>query len=44
MIPLIGLMYRTFGRYPKENLMYFEQSEKEIIEWVKWTCVFENKA
>ncbi len=35
MIPLIGLMYKTFGRYRKENLSYFEQSEKEIIEWVK---------
>ena len=34
MIPLIGLMYKTFGRYRKENLSYFEQSEKEIIEWV----------
>ena len=34
MIPLIGLMYKTFGKYRKENLSYFEQSEKEIIEWV----------
>lgn len=35
MIPLIGLMYKTFGKYRKENLKYFEQSEKEIIEWIK---------
>lgn len=34
MIPLVGLMYRTFGRYRKENLDYFEQSERTIIEWV----------
>ncbi|MBR3507999.1 MAG: alpha/beta hydrolase [Lachnospiraceae bacterium] len=34
MIPLIGLMYKTFGKYQKENLSYFEKSEKEIIEWV----------
>ena len=31
MIPLIGLMYRTFGRYRKENLEYFAQAEREII-------------
>ena len=35
MIPLIGLLYRTFGRYKKENLAYFAQSEKAIIDWVK---------
>nr|MCR5328526.1 hypothetical protein [Saccharofermentans sp.] len=35
MIPLIGLMYKTFGRYKNENLSYFEQSEKEIIEWLR---------
>ena len=35
MIPLIGLMYKTFGKYRKENLSYFEKSEKEIIDWVK---------
>lgn len=34
MIPLIGLMYRTFGRYKHENLAYFAQAEKEIINWV----------
>ena len=34
MIPLIGLMYKTFGKYRKENLSYFEQSEKAIIEWI----------
>ncbi|MBQ7783912.1 MAG: hypothetical protein IJ368_08080 [Oscillospiraceae bacterium] len=35
MIPLIGFMYKTFGRYRKENMKYFEQSEKEIIKWIK---------
>ena len=35
MIPLVGLMYRTFGKYRKENMDYFEQSEQAIIEWVK---------
>lgn len=34
MIPLIGLMYKTFGKYREENLSYFEKSEKEIIEWI----------
>lgn len=34
MIPLIGLMYKTFGKYKKENLSYFEKSEKEIIDWI----------
>ena len=34
MIPLIGFMYKTFGKYRKENIAYFEQSEKEIIEWI----------
>jgi pimeloyl-ACP methyl ester carboxylesterase len=35
MMPLIGLMYKTFGKYKKENLSYIEQSEKEIIEWLR---------
>ena len=34
MIPLIGMMYKTFGKYRKENMSYFEQSEKEIISWI----------
>ena len=34
MIPLIGFMYKTFGRYRKENMSYFKQSEQEIIEWI----------
>lgn len=34
MIPLIGLMYKTFGKYRKENLSYFERSENEIIDWI----------
>lgn len=36
MIPLIGLVYKTFGRYKRENLEYFAQAEKEIIDWVKF--------
>ena len=35
MIPLVGLMYRTFGRYRKENMACFAQSEKAILDWVK---------
>ena len=35
MIPLIGFMYKTFGKYRKENLSYFEKSEKEIIDWIR---------
>lgn len=35
MIPLIGLMYKTFGKYRKENIKYFEKSEKEIINWIR---------
>ena len=34
MIPLIGLMYRSFGKYRKDNMAYFEQAERAIIEWV----------
>ena len=37
MLPVIGLMYRTFGKYKKENIGYFEQSEKEIISWITST-------
>lgn len=35
MIPLVGLMCKTFGRYRKENPAYFEQAEQTVIEWVK---------
>ncbi len=28
------VMYRTFGKFRKVNLSYFEKSEKEIIEWI----------
>lgn len=35
MIPFIGMMYKTFGKYRKENLGYLEDSEKEIIDWIK---------
>lgn len=34
LIPLIGLMYKTFGKYREENLRYFEESEKVIIDWI----------
>jgi dienelactone hydrolase len=34
MIPLVGLMYKTFGKYRKENLDYIMRSEKEIIDWI----------
>lgn len=35
MLPLIGLMYKTFGKYRKENMKYFEQTEAEVIKWIK---------
>lgn len=35
MIPLIGLMYRSFGKYRKDNMAYYEQAERAIIEWVR---------
>lgn len=35
MIPLIGIMYKTFGKYRRENLSYFERSEKEIVDWIR---------
>lgn len=34
MIPLIGLMYKTFGKYRKENMRYFEETEKAVIDWI----------
>ena len=34
MIPLIGLMYRSFGKHKMECLAAFEKSEKEIIKWL----------
>lgn len=43
MIPLIGLMYKTFGRYRKENLAYFAQAEKEIIDWVNGSSCTESE-
>lgn len=35
MLPLIGLMYKTFGKYRKENMEYFEQTEREVIGWIR---------
>lgn len=34
MILLIGLMYKSFGKYRKENMEYFEQTEREVIDWI----------
>ncbi len=34
MMPLIGLIYKTFGKYRKENIGYFEQTEREVIDWI----------
>ena len=34
MIPLIGLVYKSFGKYRRENLRYMEETEKEIIQWI----------
>ena len=33
-IPLVGLTYKTFGKYRKENMEYFEQTEREVIAWI----------
>lgn len=35
MIPLIGIMYKSFGKHKKECMAAFEQSEKEIIDWLR---------
>lgn len=35
MIPLIGLVYKSFGKYKTECLKALEESEKEIISWIK---------
>ena len=34
-IPLIGFVYKTFGKYRKENISYLKQSEREIIRWIQ---------
>ena len=34
MIPLVGMMYKSFGKHKKECMAAFEQSEKEIINWL----------
>ena len=36
MIPLIGLMYKTFGKYKELNISYFDNTEKMIIEWLNF--------
>lgn len=35
MIPLIGLMYKSLGTHRKECLLALEESEQEIIKWIK---------
>ena len=34
-IPLVGMMYKSFGKHKKECMAAFEQSEKEIINWLR---------
>ena len=34
MIPLIGIMYKSFGKHKKECMAALERSEKEIINWL----------
>lgn len=34
LIPLIGFMYKSFGKYKKECMEAFAKSEKEIINWL----------
>lgn len=31
MIPLIGIIYKSFGKHKEECMSAFEQSEKEIV-------------
>ncbi len=35
MMPLIGFMYKSFGKHREECLKALEESEKEIIGWIK---------
>lgn len=34
LVPLIGMMYKSFGKHKKECMAAFEQSEREIINWL----------
>lgn len=34
LIPLVSLMYRSFGKYKKESLAALERSETEIVDWL----------
>ena len=43
MIPLIGLMYRSFGTHRAECLAALEQSEQEIINWLNEDTQAERK-
>ena len=34
LIPLIGIAYKSFGKYKKECMDAFVKSESEIINWL----------
>lgn len=34
MLPLIGFMYKTFGKHKKECMHALEESEREIVNWI----------
>lgn len=35
MVPVIGFLYKSFGKYKKECMKVFEDLEKEIIGWLQ---------
>lgn len=35
MIPIIGIMYRSLRKHKRECLLALEESEKEIVDWIK---------
>lgn len=37
MLPLVGMMYKSFGKHKKECMSAFEQSEREIVKWLRET-------
>ncbi|MCC8102414.1 MAG: hypothetical protein LIP11_09230 [Clostridiales bacterium] len=36
LLPFVGLMYKSFGKYQKECLAAIEDAEKTIIEWINY--------
>ena len=34
MLPLVGFIYKTFGKHKMECMNALEESEKEIVNWV----------